>query len=62
MNWETILTVLGICVAFSGPFMVNKMFPSTAKAIKPKPSSVYLPHHIDEYGDVIMTKRIKTRV
>jgi len=57
MNWESILITLGICVAFGGPFVVNKMFLKTAKAaIKPKPTVNYVPDHIDKYGNVVMRR------
>ncbi len=55
--WDNFLTVLGICVAFGGIFIVNRMFPNPAKAKKEKPVARYVPHHIDEYGNVVMVQK-----
>lgn len=54
---DTFLTYLGICVAICSPFLVSMLFPKPAKA-KVKPKAVYVPHHIDERGDIIMSKKI----
>ena len=59
---ETILTILGITVMFGGIFVVDSMFPKPAKAINSKPISVYVPHHIDEYGTIVMMKKINERI
>ena len=58
MDWESILTILGICVAFGSPFVVNWMFSIPAKATQKQSDSYYVPHHIDANGDVVMSRKL----
>jgi hypothetical protein len=54
-GWSAFLTILGIVVIFGGTFVVNKMFPTPAKAMK-QPVVKYVPDHIDQQGTVVMRK------
>jgi len=57
MDWNTFWTVVGLLVALSGAFIIDKLFPTlTAKAMK-QPVENYVPDHIDRLGNIVMRKK-----
>jgi hypothetical protein len=52
------LAILAVCVIFGGIYVADRLFSPAAMKTKPIRKSEYVPHHIDQNGDIVMTKKI----
>jgi len=53
--WDSILTVLGLTIAFGGSILISKYWPSLTLG-KVATGEQWIPDYIDSYGNVVMRK------
>ena len=56
-DWNSFWTVFGICVAFGGALLLDRMFPNIANKPVMKVQEEYVPNYIDRVVNVVMKKK-----
>lgn len=57
LDWNSFWSVFGICVAFGGALLLDRMYPNMVTKQEQPIDSYYIPDYIDHIGNVIMKKK-----